>query len=110
MNLLKGTPSPTALSKNSMTKLWELLGTHHKEDIPNLLELASVALILPTSTAECERGFSAQNRNKTALRNGLTICCLDVLMAIDIEGPALRKFDFNVAYKEWSDKKGRVKT
>ena len=40
-----------------MTKLWELLGTHHKEEIPNLIQLASIALILPTSTAECERGF-----------------------------------------------------
>ena len=95
---------------DSMTKLWELLGTHHKEEIPNLLQLASIALILPTSTAECERGFSAQNRIKTALRNRLTTSRLNVLMTIDIEGPTLRKFDFNMAYKEWSNEKRRVKT
>ena len=95
---------------DSMTKLWELLGTHHKEEIPNLLQLASIALILPTSTAECKRGFSAQNRIKTALRNRLTTSRLNVLMTIDIEGPTLRKFDFNMAYKEWSNEKRRVKT
>ena len=93
-----------------MTKLWELLGTHHKKEIPNLLQLASIALILPTSTAECERGFSAQNRIKTALRNRLTTSRLNVLMTIDIEGPTLGKFDFNMAYKEWSNEKRRVKT
>ena len=31
-------------------------------------------------------------------------------MTIDIEGPPLRKFDFNVAYKEWSSEKRRAKT
>ena len=93
-----------------MTKLWELLGTHHKEEIPNLLQLASIALILPTSTAECERGFSVQNRIKTALRNRLTTSRLNVLMTIDIEGPTLIIFDFNMAYKEWNNEKRRVKT
>ena len=52
----------------------------------------------------------AQNRIKTALRNRLTTFRLNVLMTIDIEGPTLRKFDFNMAYKEWSNEKRRVKT
>ena len=35
---------------------------------------------------------------------------LNVLMTIDIEGPPLRKFDLDVAYKEWSNEKRRAKT
>ena len=42
----------------------------------------------------------SQNCIKTALGNSLSTFRLNVLMTIDIEGPPLRKFDFNVAYKE----------
>lgn len=89
MELLKRTPSLTALSNRQTYD--KVMGTLrnpvHKEEIPNLLQLASIALILPTSTAECERGFSVQNRIKTALRNRLTTSHLHALMTIDIEGP-----------------------
>lgn len=44
----------------------------------------------------------SQNCIKTALSNSLSTFRLILLMAIDIEGPPLRKFDFNVAYKEYS--------
>ena len=83
---------------------------HHREEIPNLIKLASIALIMPTSTAECERGFSAQNQTLTDLRNRLDTAGLIVLMTIDIEGPALNQFDFHVAYKEWTSEKRRITT
>ena len=38
---------------------------------PNLAKLASIAVLIPVSTAECERSFSAMNRIKTVLRNCL---------------------------------------
>ena len=43
----------------------------------------------------------SQNCIKTALSNSLSTFRLIVPMTIDIEGPLLRKFDFNVAYKEY---------
>ena len=43
----------------------------------------------------------SQNCIKTALSNSLSTFRLIVLMTIDIEGPPLRKFDFNVVYKEY---------
>lgn len=44
-----------------MQYLWELLTTHHKEDLDELIKLAQIALILPLHTASCERVFSQQN-------------------------------------------------
>ena len=38
-------------------------------------------------TVDCERGFSAQNGVKNALRNRLKAKRLNVVMTIDIEGP-----------------------
>ena len=46
----------------------------------NLSRLASIAAIIPVSTAECERSFSAMKRIKTALRNRLKTTTLDCLM------------------------------
>ena len=47
------------------------MATHHRDEFPNLVKLAVLALPCPVQTADCERGFSAQNRILTALRNRL---------------------------------------
>ena len=39
---------------------------------PNICNLAAIAQLIPASTADCERGFSALNRIKTPLRNHLS--------------------------------------
>ena len=39
---------------------------------PNICNLAAIAQLIPASTADCERGFSALNRIKTPLRNRLS--------------------------------------
>ena len=48
---------------------------------PQLLKLAQICLILPVSTADCERGFSAMVRVKSKLRNEMSNktlnCCLN---------------------------------
>ena len=45
-----------------------VFATHHSNEVQNLIRLCQVSLVLPTNTAGCERGFSAQNRIKNALR------------------------------------------
>ncbi|KAI8490494.1 hypothetical protein Bbelb_317620 [Branchiostoma belcheri] len=68
--------------------LWEELErVHDRELFPNMLKLATVGRLLPMHTADCERGFSTQNRIKTRLRNSLSVKRLDILMRISINGP-----------------------
>ena len=74
---------------------------------PNLSKLAKICLILPVSTADCERSFSAMKRIKTDLRNRMNTTTLDALMRICIEGPPLSEFDFDMALNSWSKLRNR---
>ena len=74
---------------------------------PCLSQLASIALVLPISTAECERCFSAMKRVKTELRNRLTTSSLDQLLRISICGPDLKDYDFDQAVDEWGAMRNR---
>ena len=49
---------------------------------PNFAALASIALVIPVSTAECEHCFSCMKRIKTTLRNRMETETLDQLMRI----------------------------
>ena len=80
-----------------MTELWKLMTTHRRNEVQNLMKLSQLALVLPTNTAGCKRGFSAQNRIKNALRNRPKADRLDALMNIDITGPPSVDFDFSLA-------------
>ena len=77
-----------------IAELWKMLTTHHSNEVQNLIKLCQVALVLPTNMAGCERGFSAQNWIKNALRNRLKAERLDVCMTIDIEGPPFKDLTF----------------
>ena len=59
---------------------------------PNLARIAAIGLLLPMSTADCERGFSALQRIKTDLRNRLSNKILNYLLSISIEGPSPADF------------------
>lgn len=49
--------------------------------------------ILPTSTADCERGFSDMNLTITDLRTSLNIENVSDLMFISINGPSVADFN-----------------
>ena len=74
---------------------------------PCLSKLACIALVLPISTAECERCFSAMKRVKTELRNRLVTTTLDHLLRISICGLELKEYDFNRAVDEWEAMRNR---
>ncbi|PFX13388.1 hypothetical protein AWC38_SpisGene22526 [Stylophora pistillata] len=93
-----------------IAELWKMLATHHSDEVQNLIELCQVALVLPTNTAGCKRGFSAKNRIKNALRSRLKAERLDVLMSIDIEGPPSEDFDFSTALNVWATTNRRIST
>ena len=73
---------------------------------PILSRFALVALTLPVSNADAERGFSCMNRVKTGLRNRLTVSSLDTLLRILMEGPD-KDFDFDLAVSKWSAMRNR---
>ena len=87
--------------------MWEIILKYHREDYPNLLILAEMAVILPLQTCDVERGFSKQNWIKTGHRNRLNEVTLDNLMIVSCEGAPLHEFDFEGAYELWLKEKHR---
>ena len=74
---------------------------------PNFAVLASIALIIPISTAECERCFSSMKRIKTTLRNRMETTTLDQLMRISNEGYK-PEFNFDKAAGLWGSLRQRI--
>ncbi|KAI8487213.1 hypothetical protein Bbelb_350110 [Branchiostoma belcheri] len=68
----------------------------HGDTMPNLAKLAAAISVIPVSTADCERGFSAMKRIKTPARNRLKVATLDSLL-IGMEGPPGEEYDFHAA-------------
>ncbi|XP_070538059.1 zinc finger protein 862-like [Ptychodera flava] len=91
----------------SYREMLETVITKFADITPSLHRLASIALTLPLSTADCERGFSAIGRIKTKLRNRLSEKILQCLTFISVEGPDLNHFDFSAAADIWASKKTR---
>ena len=87
------------LGESSMREMISILTTDTSLQslYPNLSKLASIAAIIPVSTAECERSFSAMKCIMTALRNRLKTTTLDCLMRVSIEGPSLSDFNLERA-------------
>ena len=65
---------------NSMQGLWELLTKHHKEELPDLINLSQIALTLPLHTASCERVFSQQRLILTKQRSRIAPATSDKLL------------------------------
>ena len=75
---------------------------------PDFAILASVAVIIPVSSAPCQRGFSHQNVLKNKLRNRLNPERLNMLMTIRLAGPScLGNDDLLSAARAFGDMKAR---
>jgi hypothetical protein len=81
---------------------------HYTTQYPNLIKLANLALIVPVTSVECERGFSCQNRIKTKFRARLKNPTLDRLMRLAFSKDIfLNNDDYLIALQKWKDKKDR---
>ena len=69
--------------------LWQRMLTEHEQDYPNVIMLVELILILPMSTACCERGFSAMKRVKNDWRSSLSSTSLNSILRIVIDGPSV---------------------
>lgn len=92
---------------DSIYILWKLISKYHKDMFPNILKLAELALIAPLQTADCERGFSAQNDIKSSDRNRLSANRLNKLMRISLHKVQIADFDFEKAVDAWLSVKHR---
>ena len=93
--------------RDQLKRLWSIIKKYHKDTFPNLIKLAALALTLPVHTADCERGFSVQNRLKTPERNRLSPDRLNTLMTIEVQGPHYKDFDFRASMQHWKQQKTR---
>ncbi|XP_060859875.1 uncharacterized protein LOC132937054, partial [Metopolophium dirhodum] len=89
------------------SKIWRTLGFSEFESVVdfrsrNVFSSCMKALnILPTSTADCERGFSDMNLTITDLRTRLNIENVSDLMFISINGPSVADFNPRPYIKIW---------
>jgi hypothetical protein len=106
---LKSVVKAQQYPRASMANLWQLIAEYHREEFPNLMQLAALALTHTVHTADCEWAFSSQNQVTTSLRNRLSPDNCDKLMRIMIEAPKdMKDFDFTAAVIEWRKQKSRM--
>jgi hypothetical protein len=67
----------------------------------DLVPLINLLKIIPISTAEDERGFSAMNIVSSDSRNLLSIENISAIIFIKIKGPPIAKFNSDKYVKNW---------
>ena len=82
----------------------------HPDKFPVLSKLMPIVLVLPSSSASCERGFSRMNCIKTDLRARLTTANLDSLMLIGLSGASVKDFDPIESIRLWHASSGKRHT
>ncbi|MCO5592440.1 hypothetical protein L7F22_046442 [Adiantum nelumboides] len=75
------------------------------EDFPTIMRLWLQILVVPVSTATCERGFWKQNEVKSKLRSLLHLDTLDAHMMISMTKVPYEKVDWKRVENIWSDLK-----
>ena len=80
---------------------------------PNVYKLITLALTMPVSTVDCERGFSKHNLIKTGMRARLQTENVSTLIKMSINTPELSHmddFNFARAFEIWCSVKDHVIT
>jgi hypothetical protein len=88
--------------------LEELKTIISKEVYPNIHSLLKVALILPISSASCERSFSAMRRIKNWTRTSMTQDRFSYLSVLHIERDIVDNLDLDIVLNEYSKKDRRI--
>lgn len=89
--------------KLSCETVWQrfLAESSDSNEYTNLCKLLNFILILPFSTAECERGFSQLNLIKSDIRNRLSTDTVNDLLMVKLYGPNLTDFCPDEAINLW---------
>ncbi|XP_030219014.1 zinc finger protein 862 [Gadus morhua] len=93
----------TSFKDKSYLGLWQVMTTKEPycSDFANILHLVKIMLVLPISSAVCERGFSSVNRIKSDVRSSLHTETVEDLIRISVEGPQLEDYDARQDVKQW---------
>ena len=81
-----------------------------KDAYPNVVTLIIFALIMPVSTAGCEKGFSKHNLIKNKIRARLKTEIVATFMKMSLDTPNLSNvdtFNFSRAFEIWCNEKDR---
>ena len=78
-----------------------LCSSEMQEQFPQMLRLLTIALTMPVSSIDCERGFIKQNLIKTKIRAKLKTENISTLMKMSVDTPEMEKFDFHKAFVIW---------
>ncbi|KAH7277645.1 hypothetical protein KP509_39G060800 [Ceratopteris richardii] len=92
-----------------MHDAWEVcLGSKSWWDLyPGMMQLWQMCLVIPTSTAACERGFSRHNYIKSISQCSLALDTLDALMLLSIDAQGIAMIDWDDAFDIWAGSKNR---
>lgn len=95
--------------QKSINEAWVLCGCslEWRTNWPNLTRLWQKVLVIPSSIAICERGFSKQNLVKSALRSRLRLNTLDALMRVSLCGIDVGDIDWLAVMQEWRNMRDR---
>ena len=85
-----------------------LSSSEMQEQVPQMLKLLTLALTVPISSVDCERGFSKQNLIKTKIQAKLKTENVSTLMKMSVDTPQIEEFDFHKAFVVWCSLKDCV--
>ena len=93
----------TQFQDMAYSRLWSTMLTKepYKSDYKNVLHLVELLLVLPISSAQCERAFSSQNRIKSAKRSCLETETTEDLIGTSSEGSPIAEFVPSQAVELW---------
>ena len=78
------------------------------DEFPEVLKLSQIAMLIPVTTADCECGFSHQNRMKVKSRARLSSANVDQLMKVYLNGDGYKSFNYKKALTKWLGKDRRI--
>jgi hypothetical protein len=89
--------------QKGMHEAWTFCGSDREFMLnwPLLMSLWQCVLVIPTSTAVCERGFSKQNWVKSERRTRLNLETLDALMRASLNGLEVDAMNWEAIYDIW---------
>ena len=77
------------------------------EKFKNFNHVLKIMKIIPTSTADCERGFSMLKRFKSELRNRLKLKFVSDMMSVKLNTVPFKEVDTTPFVESWFNKKAR---
>lgn len=89
---------------------WPAVNRMLGHECPDILQLFDLILAIPSSSADCERGFSVMKLVKTDWRARLKAETLCDLLTVQLNSPDIMHFDPTNAIKIWhADQSSRAK-